>query len=119
MSLLSRICRVGRKAARRVETTSAVEGLEARSLLSATFYPDIEFLNDATNGTTVAGYAPAQIRRAYGFDQIQFGDGTTAADGAGQTIAIIDAYNHPNIASDVNVFSTQFGLPAADLKVVN
>jgi hypothetical protein len=97
----------------------AIEGLEARALLSATFYPDIEWLNDAAGGTTVSGYTPAQVRRAYGFDQVRLGDGSVAADGAGQTIAIIDAFNHPNIASDLNVFSTQFALPAADLKVVN
>jgi hypothetical protein len=103
----------------RVPSRVVVEGLEARSLLSATFHPDIEFLNDATGGTTVSGYTPAQIRKAYGFDQIQFGDGTTAADGAGQTIAIIDAFNHPNIAADLDVFSTQFGLPDAHLTVVN
>ena len=82
--------------------TVVMEGLEPRALLAA-----------------VAGFNPQQIRAAYGFDDILLGDGTVAADGRGQTIAIIDAFNHPNIASDVNVFSQQFGLPAATLTVVN
>ena len=34
-----------------------------------------------------------------------------AASGAGQTIAIVDAYNDPNIAAEVATFSRQFGLP--------
>ena len=49
---------------------------------------------------------PAQIRHAYGFDQISFNNGTVAADGSGTTIAIVDAYNDPNILSDVNTFSS-------------
>jgi hypothetical protein len=57
-----------RRRSGRVPRRVVVEGLEARSLLSATFYPDIEFLNDATGGTTDSGYTPAQIRKAYGFD---------------------------------------------------
>jgi hypothetical protein len=53
---------------------------------------------------TPAGYSPAQMRHAYGFDQL-------ANDGTGQTIAIVDAYDDPNITSDLNTFSSQFGLP--------
>jgi subtilase family serine protease len=52
--------------------------------------------------TAPRGYGPAQFRGAYGLP--------TAAPTA-QTIAIVDAYNHPNIASDLNTYSTQFGLP--------
>ena len=32
-------------------------------------------------------------------------------DGSGQTIAIVDAYDAPNIAADLHVFDQQFGLP--------
>src|SRR5439155_25939585 len=52
------------------------------------------------------GYSPAQIRHAYGIDKL-------TQDGAGQTIAIVDAYDAPNIQSDLNTFSTQFGLPTS------
>ena len=36
-------------------------------------------------------------------------------DGTGQTIAIVDAYNDPNIVSDLQVFDSQFSLPACNL----
>lgn len=55
-------------------------------------------------GGAPAGYSPVQIRHAYGFDLL-------ANDGAGQTIAIVNAYDHPYVESDLNVFSKQFGLP--------
>ncbi len=50
-------------------------------------------------------YTPAQIRHAYGFDQL-------SANGSGQTIAIVDAYGSPTMQSDLNTFCSQFGLPA-------
>ena len=55
-----------------------------------------------------AEYMPSQIRHAYGFDQL-------ATTGAGQTIAIVDAYGSPTITADLAHFSTQFGLPTAAL----
>src|SRR4051794_14878396 len=48
-------------------------------------------------------FTPAQVRHAYGFDQV-------ALDGGGQTIAIVDAYDDPNIAADLHHFDVQFGL---------
>jgi subtilase family serine protease len=55
------------------------------------------------------GISPAQIRTAYGFDNITFNG--AAADGAGQTIAIVDAKNDPYIVNDLAVFDDTFGLP--------
>ena len=43
--------------------------------------------------------------------QLPLASGTVYGTGAGQTIAIIDPYNDPNIVSDVAAFSSQFGLP--------
>lgn len=60
-------------------------------------------------------FMPDQIRAAYGFDQIPKVNSTTI-DGAGQTIAIIDVYDDPNILSDANTFSSQFGLPQFNQK---
>ena len=51
-----------------------------------------------------AGFSPGQISQAYGFNQIYFNNGTIKGDGSGQTIAIVDAYNQPNIASDLHTF---------------
>ena len=56
------------------------------------------------------GFTPAQIRQAYGLDQISFGG--TPADGRGTTIAIVTAYDSPNIAADLATFNATFGIPA-------
>ncbi len=55
-----------------------------------------------------APFIPSQIRSAYGVNLISL-NGTTG-NGAGQTIAIVDAYNDPNIIADTNSFSSNFGL---------
>jgi subtilase family serine protease len=52
---------------------------------------------------TVKGYTPAQIKDAYNI--------SSAYDGAGQTVAIIDAYASPTILHDVNQWSINRGLP--------
>ena len=49
------------------------------------------------------GYTPAQIRGYLGL----------TGTGAGQTIAIVTAYDAPNIVQDLEVFNRTFGLPAA------
>lgn len=57
-----------------------------------------------------SGLTPAIVRQAYGINQIDFGNGQLA-DGSGQTIAIITAYNPVNINRDTAVFNRTFGLP--------
>ena len=104
-----------RRPARPVRT-AMIQPLERRQLLSAVATPNVTVVADAV-GTTVTGYTPAQIKAAYGLTGVDFG--TTAADGAGQTIAIVDAYNAPNIAADLATFDAQFGLATADLTVVS
>jgi len=49
------------------------------------------------------GYVSAQLRGAYGL--------TDAGDGAGQTVAIIDAYASPTIVQDANEYFSRNGLP--------
>jgi subtilase family serine protease len=51
------------------------------------------------------GYNPADLQQAYGL--------TTASlsSGAGQTIAIVDAFDDPNAESDLAVYRARFGLP--------
>jgi len=66
----------------------------------------------AFKGTTLpyapCGYTPSQLRGAYGL-----GDASVARyTGAGQTVAIIDAYASPTILQDVNTYSSKHGLPA-------
>ena len=65
--------------------------------------PPIHVKPSATSSPN--GLSPAQTRHAYGFDLIP-------NQGAGQTIGIVDAFDDPNIESDLGVFNTKFGLPA-------
>jgi subtilase family serine protease len=55
--------------------------------------------------TSPTGLSPVTIKVAYNFP-------TAGTPGAGKTIAIVDAYDDPNAESDLNVFSSQYGLPA-------
>lgn len=55
----------------------------------------------ATSSPT--GLSPTAITGAYGFP-------TGVSAGAGKTIAIVDAYDDPNAASDLAVFSNKFNL---------
>ena len=69
------------------------------------------------SSTAPTGHAPAQIRQAYNLSGLTFG--STAADGTGQTIAIVDAYNDPDVASDLRTFDATFGLSDPTLTVLN
>jgi hypothetical protein len=51
-------------------------------------------------------YTPAQIRATYGISNL-------AQDGTGQTIAIVDAYDDPNIDQALDDFDSQFGLTSS------
>ncbi len=55
-------------------------------------------------------YYPTQLEQAYGLPALQGGIGTaaTANAGAGQTIAIIDAYHYNNALSALNTFSAGY-----------
>jgi subtilase family serine protease len=57
-----------------------------------------------------AGFTPAQIETAYGFNQISFNGGAVPGNGAGQTIALIEVGNDPTLNTDLNNFDAAFGL---------
>jgi hypothetical protein len=100
--------------------TPAIDRLEARELLSTlptsptatatalagAAYPTYKAIALASSSPPSSALTPAQVQEAYGFDKITFGDGS------GKTIAIVDAYDDPNIQADLDTFSAQFGLPA-------
>ena len=71
------------------------------------------FINP-TDTRSLTGFVPcnpytgAQLQKAYGVDQLP------ANAGAGQTIAIVDAYGSPTILQDANKFSEVSGLPKLD-----
>ncbi|MGA2617990.1 MAG: hypothetical protein ABSF26_10295 [Thermoguttaceae bacterium] len=81
--------------------------IAAQHQLHPTFLRGQKIASLASSGFN--GYTPAQMRAAYGFDKVSF-DGVQG-DGSGQTIAIVDAYDDPCIAGDLQAFSAQFGLP--------
>ncbi|CAG6390623.1 carboxypeptidase regulatory-like domain-containing protein [Streptomyces cocklensis] len=53
--------------------------------------------------TVPAGYGPSDLQSAYKLP---------ANGGAGQTVAIVDAYDDPNAEADLAVYRQQYGLPA-------
>src|SRR5947209_4759830 len=55
-------------------------------------------------GTSPSGYNPADLQSAY--------DLPSATAGAGQTVAIVDAYDDPTAESDLGVYRSKFGLAA-------
>jgi hypothetical protein len=105
-----------------VACAGQLECLEDRLLLSASFATPGFLLSghvisapDSRAGASpnvtpasVAPITPAEMQQAYAVNQIAFGG--VAGDGTGQTIAIVDAYNDPDIISDASTFNSQFGL---------
>ncbi len=109
-----------------------LESLESRRMLSATsssttVTPDVTTVTadfgrgpvfggtgtGITNPTPAAGaLTPSQIATAYSMS-------LSSTTGGGETIAIVDAYNDPNIAADLATFDTEYNLPAANLTVEN
>jgi hypothetical protein len=58
----------------------------------------------ATSKGPAGGLTPADLASAYAF--------SPTATGAGQTVAIVDAYDDPKIEKDLAMFDTNYGLPA-------
>jgi hypothetical protein len=101
---------------------ATVERLERRQLLSTTM------VANPADGMTAApafaagaasptGFTPANVRSAYGISSISFAG--TAGTGAGQTIAIVVAYDDPDFvdstaanfaSSDLHTFDAHFGI---------
>lgn len=56
--------------------------------------------------STPSGYGPSALQSAYNLP--------SSTKGAGQTVAIVDAYDDPNAVADVNHYRIQYGLPACN-----
>ncbi len=52
------------------------------------------------------GYGPSQLQSAYNLTS------ASAADGAGTTVAVVDAFNDPTAAADLATYRSAAGLPA-------
>jgi hypothetical protein len=83
-----------------------VEELESRNLLSP--------LVAEKPVPGITGYTPTDILNAYGISQLG-----VAQPGAGQTIAIVEAFQQPQIQADAATFDARYGLPALNLTVIN
>ena len=87
-------------------TTTATKGHGQKSAAASS-------VREAYAGSATAyGLTPAQVEGAYGITGISFNG--AAGTGAGETIAIVDAYDDPYALSDLNAFSTHFNLPIFD-----
>ena len=109
----------GRKLESQFGQVVQFEPLEPRLLMTGIATPDFVVLPTGINQpayTDGSGLTPSQICHAYGIDQTMFG--SVVGDGSGQTIAIVDVYDAPNIQADLRAFDQQFGLPDPTLVVV-
>ena len=86
--------------------------LEDRTLLSG--IPNatipIGLVGPLGGSSSPYGLSPSEIRNQYDFNTIAF-QGAVQGNGAGQTIAIVDAYVQPDIVSDLHAFDQYYGLP--------
>ena len=55
--------------------------------------------------SSVPGYGPASLRSAYGLTQ------AALRKGSGETVAVVDAYADPHVASDLAAYRRHFNLP--------
>jgi subtilase family serine protease len=67
--------------------------------------------NVQPDNSSPTGILPREFKSAYGFNQIP-------NQGAGQVIALVDAFDDPNIASDLAVYQAYFGLGPCNFQKV-
>ena len=65
-------------------------------------------LSAADTSPLSGAYTPADLQSAYDLAT------AAAANGAGTTISIVDAYRDPNIVTDLAAYRSEYGLPACD-----
>jgi subtilase family serine protease len=62
-------------------------------------------------GPNVSGYGPADLEAAYNLPSL--------SKGSGQIVAIVDAFDNPNVTSDLGVYRSNFGLGTATFTKYN
>lgn len=77
--------------------------LTAQAPPSHIVYPPIKVADGPQNPNNPIGILPGQFRAAYGFNRIP-------NQGQGMTIALVDAFDDPNIASDLAFYANYFHL---------
>ncbi len=98
--------RHGRRRSLRIEPLEQRALLDAAALFDHVVYDPIQVggsgVIPASTSPPSSALVPYQIQTAYGIGAISLGG--VAGTGSGQTIAIVDAYNDPNIVSDAAAF---------------
>jgi len=74
-------------------------------------YPPIRVSNLPQDPSTPTGILPVQFKAAYGFNQVP-------NQGQGQTIALVDAFDDPNIESDLAFYASYFHLTPCNFQKV-
>jgi hypothetical protein len=59
---------------------------------------------DVTTSATPGGYGPSDLQGAYNLP--------SSSNGSGETVAIVDAYDNPNLESDLATYRSTYGLPS-------
>jgi hypothetical protein len=80
--------------------------------------PALEQLDDRC---LLSGLTPVQLTHAYGLDAITFtspSGATIPGNGAGETIALIEAYHDPSLISDLLTFDQTYNLPRTTPTVI-
>ena len=104
-------------------TGIAIQNVQGTDHLAFTDANANSFVDPYADTFTLAGELPlfssqvsaAQLRHAYGIDQINFtgpGGTTVVGDGSGQTIAIVEDGVDPTLGADLTTFDQFFGIPA-------
>ena len=123
--------RNSRSTGRKQRRTFTFEALEPRAMMSAstnsmlvtppappagptmepmlTVAPITKAITPLTPATTTGPFNPLQIRQIYGLTSLSL-------NGAGTTIAIVDAFNDPTIVQDLHTFDQEFSLPMRSLR---
>ncbi len=80
--------------------------------------PTLDQLDDRC---LLSGLTPAQVTQAYGLNAIAFptSAGTVVGNGAGETIALVEAYHDSTLSSDLATFDERYNLPAPSLTVID
>src|SRR5215469_6722492 len=118
---LAVIVAIGALAVAGAAALAAPAGAAAKALPApAPTISDFQFLSGSTTPPTQAQcfsanpvathrrcFTPTTMRNSYNVTPLI----SAGNDGTGVTIAIIDSFGNPNMASDLNVFNTQMGTP--------
>lgn len=93
--------------------TAERNGLARAACPEAAGAPTCSALVESRSGISpaVAGWAPSDFQAAYNLP--------SSTKGSGQIVAIVDAYDDPNVASDLAAYGTEFGLGTANFTKYN